>query len=200
MPQGFAKAYSKGTQTVLGYSEYAPEVLGVLTAGYSEYSQGILRVLTHLGLPVGCACGGVPITCRETRAPPPGVPSCKPRWVSFQSTPVCTQGTPLSTQSTPLKHSQYLRACAAARRCRAAWATCVRKQTHEPKNRCSKCGRADAVTDIYISIYRYIDTYMYYTHTYANPPAANERSPERFLRINRTLTKPETRNPKLFSR
>jgi hypothetical protein len=77
--------YSEHSQR--SYSEYSQW-------GYSEYSHGVLRVLTHLGLPVGCACGGVPITCRETRAPPPGVPSCKPRWVSTQSTPVCTQSSP----------------------------------------------------------------------------------------------------------
>jgi hypothetical protein len=37
-----------------------------------------------------------------------------------------------------------------------------------------------------LTIYRYRDTYMYCTHTYANPPAGNQRSPERFIRINRT--------------
>jgi hypothetical protein len=95
--------YSHGVLRVLTrrYSKYSHGVLRVLTRGtrsthrgYSEHSQGVLRVLTHLGLPVGCACGGVPITCRETRAPPPGVPSCKPRWVSTQSTPVSTRSTP----------------------------------------------------------------------------------------------------------
>jgi hypothetical protein len=112
--QGYSNGYSQGyTQGYFqGYRDRCPKASlrrtpKVLSRswgtrsthiGYSEYSQGVLRVLTHLGLPVGCACGGVPITCRETRAPPPGVPSCKPRWALR---------VPPRVLGVPLGYSQY---------------------------------------------------------------------------------------------
>ncbi len=174
MPQGFAQAYSKGTQSVLGYSEHSQGVLGALTGGtpstHPPRLAGRLRVRRrshHLPRDARAAARRAELQAKVGEySEHPG---------EYSEYPVSTHSTLGSTHSTP---------CVCRR---PAVPSCMGnvppKANTQPQEsvqqvRAGGCG--------YTNINRYIDVNMYYTHTHANPPAGNEWSPERFLRINRT--------------